>query len=77
MKYIEVVAPQGNADTVRALAESVQAYDIRLGVVGEDGLQQMRLLLGPGDDVSFVKFHVARRRRSQCCSHNRKVAIQY
>ncbi len=46
MKYIEVVAPQGSADTIRAIAESVKAYDIRLGEVGDDGLQQMRLLVG-------------------------------
>ncbi|MDG1663112.1 MAG: TIGR00341 family protein [Pseudomonadales bacterium] len=46
MKYIEVVAPQGSADTIKAIAESVKAYDIRLGEVGEDGLQQMRLLVG-------------------------------
>ena len=43
MKYIEVVAPQGSADTIRAIAESVKAYDIRLGEVGDDGLQQMQI----------------------------------
>lgn len=45
MKYVEVVAESGSADTVLAIAEKAQAQDCRLGVVGEDNLQQMRLLV--------------------------------
>ncbi len=45
MKYVEVVASAGSADTVFAIAERAQAQDFRLGVVGEDGMQQMRLLV--------------------------------
>jgi uncharacterized hydrophobic protein (TIGR00341 family) len=45
MKYIEVVSDQGNADTVSAIAEQVEAADCRLGNVDENGLQWMRLLV--------------------------------
>lgn len=45
MKYVEVVADAGHADTVSAIAEQLEARDFRLGAVGEDGLQQMRLLV--------------------------------
>lgn len=45
MKYIEVVADAGDVDTVAAIAEKVEARDFRLGLVGEDGLQSMRLLI--------------------------------
>lgn len=45
MKYIEVVASAGSADTISAIAEKVNAQDLRLGVIGEDGMQQMRLLV--------------------------------
>lgn len=45
MKYIEVVAESGSADTVRAIAEKAKASDFRLGAAGEDGMQQMRLLV--------------------------------
>jgi uncharacterized hydrophobic protein (TIGR00341 family) len=45
MKYVEVVAESGSADTILAIAEKAQAQDCRLGVVGEDNLQQMRLLV--------------------------------
>jgi len=45
MKYVEVVANAGSSDTVFAIAEKVKARDFRLGAVGEDGMQQMRLLV--------------------------------
>ena len=45
MKYIEVVADAGSADTVSAIAEKHEVADYRVGVVGEDGLQPMRLLV--------------------------------
>lgn len=45
MKYIEVVADQGSAGTIAAIAEKAKAEDFRLGQVGEDGLQSMRLLV--------------------------------
>ena len=45
MKYIEIVADQGNADTVSAIAEQMEATDCRLGNVDEQGLQWMRMLV--------------------------------
>ncbi|SFP35137.1 TIGR00341 family protein [Nitrosomonas cryotolerans] len=45
MKYIEVVANTGSSATVLAIAEKVKAQDFRLGIVGEDGMQQMRLIV--------------------------------
>ncbi len=45
MKYVEVVCDTGHVDTVSAIAEQLELCDIRLGVLGEDGLQQMRLLI--------------------------------
>ena len=45
MKYVEVVADAGNAATVSAIAEKHEVSDYRVGVVGEDGLQPMRLLV--------------------------------
>jgi uncharacterized hydrophobic protein (TIGR00341 family) len=45
VKYIEVVADAGNADTISAIAEKLEAEDFRLGLVGEDGMQAMRLLI--------------------------------
>lgn len=45
MKYVEIIADTGSSDTVSAIAEKVKAPDFRLGVVGEDSLQQMRLLV--------------------------------
>ena len=46
MKYIEVVADNGSADTVAAIAQKVDAADFRLGIIGDDGMQTMRLLVG-------------------------------
>ena len=45
MKYVEVVANAGSSGTISAIAEKAKAQDFRLGVVGEDGMQQMRLLV--------------------------------
>lgn len=46
MKYVEIIADAGSADTVSAIAEKVKATDFRLGAVAENGTQQMRMLLG-------------------------------
>lgn len=45
MKYVEIIADAGSSDTVTAIAEKAEAMDVRLGVVGEDGMQQMRMLV--------------------------------
>lgn len=45
MKYIEVIASEGSAATVLAIAEKVKATDVRFGMVGDDGMQTMRLLV--------------------------------
>jgi uncharacterized hydrophobic protein (TIGR00341 family) len=45
MKYVEVVTDAGNADTVSAIAEKHEASDFRLGIVGGDGMQPIRLLV--------------------------------
>ncbi|MBI1396421.1 MAG: TIGR00341 family protein [Betaproteobacteria bacterium] len=45
MKYVEIVADAGSAATVMAIAEKYKAPDVRLGVVGEDGMQPMRMLV--------------------------------
>jgi uncharacterized hydrophobic protein (TIGR00341 family) len=45
MKYVEIVADSGSAKTMSALAKKVKAKDLRFGVVGMDGMQQVRLLV--------------------------------
>ena len=45
MKYIEVIADTGSAPTIAAIAEKVDASDFRLGSVGDDGMQIMRLIV--------------------------------
>jgi len=45
MKYVEVVAESGSADTILPIAERTKAQDRRFGMVGEDGLQQLHLLV--------------------------------
>lgn len=46
MKYIEVVAATGSAETVAAIAEKVKAQDFRLGPADQqDQMQSMRLLV--------------------------------
>ncbi|MDP2031369.1 MAG: hypothetical protein Q8K12_17175 [Thiobacillus sp.] len=53
MKYIEVIAGAGRADTVSAIAESHESADFRVSLIGEDGLQAMRLLV-PDDKLQQV-----------------------
>ncbi len=53
MKYVEVVANAGSSDTISAIAEKAKVQDFRLGVVGEDGMQQMRLLVAD-DKIQWV-----------------------
>lgn len=48
MKYVEIVAESGSADTVAAIADKIKASDLRLGPVDENGLRQMRLLVDDG-----------------------------
>ena len=45
MKYVEVVADAGSSSAVSAIAEKTGAMDFRLGVAGEDGMRQMRLVV--------------------------------
>ena len=45
MKYIEVLADADSCDTISAIAKKFKALDFRLGLVGEDGMQIMRLLV--------------------------------
>lgn len=54
MKYVEVIADSGSADTVSAIAEKVNARDFRLGVVDDDGMQQMRLLVADSQLQSLL-----------------------
>ncbi len=53
MKYIEVIAEASSSNTISAIAEKFKALDFRLGVVGEDGMQPMRLLV-PDDKIQPV-----------------------
>jgi len=52
MKYIEIIADAGNSDIVSSIAEKNEAQDCRLGTIGDDGIQQMRLLV---DDDKLQK----------------------
>mgnify|MGYP001941553425 CR=1 FL=1 len=45
MKYIEIIASERSAGTVRELAAVLKAEDLRFGLVGDDGMQSMRLLI--------------------------------
>jgi len=45
MKYVEVIAETGSSDAILAVAEKAQVQDVRLGVTGEDGLRQIRMLV--------------------------------
>ena len=47
MKYVEIIADAGSSDTISAIAE--EALDFRLGAVGDDGMQSMRMLVGDED----------------------------
>ena len=45
MKYVEIIADAGSSDTVLAIAQKEEVQDFRLGVVEEDGMQLMRMLV--------------------------------
>lgn len=45
MKYVEIIADAGSSDTLLAIAEHVKVQDFRLGVTGEDSMQQMWMLV--------------------------------
>ena len=45
MKYVEIIADSSSSDTVLAIAKKEEVQDCRLGVVEEDGMQQMRMLV--------------------------------
>lgn len=49
MKYVEIIADAGSSDTVSAIAEKAKVLDLRLGVVGKDGMQQIRMLVNDDD----------------------------
>ena len=53
MKHIEVVADTSSSKTVSAIAEKFKALDFRLGLIGKDGMQPMRLLV-PDDKIQSV-----------------------
>ena len=53
MKYVEVVADTGSVRTVSGIATKYDAQDFRLGTVGDDGMQSMRVLVAD-DKVQFV-----------------------
>jgi uncharacterized hydrophobic protein (TIGR00341 family) len=53
MKLVEIIADSGSADTIRAIAEHHEAHDFRLGLVAEDGMQPMQLLMAD-DQVQKV-----------------------
>ncbi|WP_415397944.1 hypothetical protein [Sulfurimonas sp. CS5] len=45
MKYVEITANKDSSDTVLAIAKTEEVEDFRLGVIEEDGMQQMRMLV--------------------------------
>ena len=45
MKYIEITANAGSSDTILAIADKVKARDTRLGMIGDDGMRQSRMLV--------------------------------
>jgi hypothetical protein len=53
MKYVEIIADAGSSGTVSAIAEKADAMDLRLGVVGPDGMQQIRMLISD-DKLQFA-----------------------
>lgn len=46
MKYIEIIAAASSAETISAIAKKFNARDFRVGVIGDDHMQQMRMLVG-------------------------------
>ena len=53
MKYVEVVANEGSAGTIQAIAEKAGAQDVRFGMVGEDKMQATRILV-TSDKLQWV-----------------------
>jgi uncharacterized hydrophobic protein (TIGR00341 family) len=53
MKYLEIIADTGNAETIAALAEKAEARDFRTGNVDENSMQSMRMLVS-NDKMQFV-----------------------
>lgn len=53
MKYVEVVANEGSAGTIEAIAEKAGAQDVRFGMVGEDSMQATRILVS-ADKLQWV-----------------------
>ncbi len=45
MKYVEIIADAGSSDIVSVIAKKAKAMDFRLGLVGTDGMQPMRMLV--------------------------------
>ncbi len=45
MKYVEIIADAGSLGAVSAMAQKAEVQDFRLGIVAEDGMQQMRMLV--------------------------------
>ena len=45
MKYVEVIADADSSEVVAAIAKKAKSEDFRLGVTGDDGMRQMRMLL--------------------------------
>ncbi len=45
MKYIEIVAGPGSADTLKAIADKLKAVDFRVGMENDDGMQTCRMLV--------------------------------
>ena len=56
MKYIEVIADKGSADTISAIADKANASDIRYGSVDENGMQTLRLLVADDKERAIVRF---------------------
>lgn len=53
MKYVEIIADAGNADTICAIAEKHEAPDCRIGLADEAGMQAIRLLVAD-DKIQLV-----------------------
>jgi len=46
MKYVEIIVEKASSDTVLDIAKKQEVQDFRLGTVEDDGMQQMRILVG-------------------------------
>nr|WP_320050049.1 TIGR00341 family protein [uncultured Desulfuromonas sp.] len=53
MKYIEIIAEHTSAKNIATISEKVKAEDFRLGGIGDDGMQQMRMLVS-NDNVQLA-----------------------